>query len=308
MHVEFAFVCRERLAARADRTDIGWQGGVIVQVSSQWRSASGAAIHAEGPVSFAHLSHYTAAYRDEGDGPPIVLVHGLAGGMGLLGPLARALSARHRVIRYQLRGEDDAFALRRTFGMADLVSDLAEFLDVLRLERPALLGVSFGGAVALDLAARHPHRIDSLGLCAAGAFFQRGPLQRVAGWVLAKYPLPDDSPFVNQFFNLLFGRKQPAGPLFDFVTNQCWRTDQGVMAHRFRLVHHYDASRRLGRVRVPVTVVGAGRDPLVPEASRRALMRGLADCRRVDLPAAGHLAFVTEAGRVADAFAGRLGD
>jgi pimeloyl-ACP methyl ester carboxylesterase len=267
-----------------------------VLVSSQLRSSFGSE---SGPLHYAHLSHYTAAYRDEGEGPPIVLVHGLAGGMGLLAPLARALTRTHRVIRYQLRGEDDCFALRRRFGLLELAEDLAEFLDLLRLERPAVLGVSFGGALALDFAARFPDRLSALAVQGAGAFFQRGTLQRVAGWVLARYPLPDDSPFVNQFFNLLFGRKQVPGPTFDFVTRQCWRTDQAMMAHRFRLVHRLNLTRRLGRVKVPALVVGAGRDPLVPAASLKALCAGLPGCHRVDLPQAGHLAFVTEAERVA---------
>ena len=48
----------------------------------------------------------------------------------------------------------------------------------------------------------------------------RGLLQQVAGWVLSRYPLPSDSPFVNQFFNLLFGARQEPGPLFEFVTRQ----------------------------------------------------------------------------------------
>ena len=64
----------------------------------------------------------------------------------------------------------------------------------------------------------------------------RSLLQRVAGMVLTRYPLPTNNPFVNQFFNLLFGSRQKQGPLFQFVTRQCWQTDQSVMAHRFRLV------------------------------------------------------------------------
>src|SRR3954447_1901208 len=96
-----------------------------------------------GRSGVAPLSHYTVSYREWGEGPPLVLVPGLAGGFELLGPLARQLARDFRVISYQLRGEDDCFALRRRFGLADLVEDLREFLDGLGLEQPALLGVSF---------------------------------------------------------------------------------------------------------------------------------------------------------------------
>src|SRR5262249_47264947 len=228
-----------------------------------------------------------------GDGPPLVLVPGLAGGFELLGPLARLLARDFRVISYQLRGEDDCFALRRRFGHADLVDDLHEFLDLMSLERPALMGVSFGGTLALSLAARRPSRVDSLVLQGTGARFQRGLLQQVAGMVLSRYPLPSDNAFVNQFFNLLFGSKQKPDALLHFVTRQCWQTDQSVMAHRFHLVNHFDIQPRLGRVQVPTLIMAGDRDLLVSRQSLEELANGITDAEQAVLPGCGHLAFVT---------------
>src|SRR3954471_11507559 len=110
-----------------------------------WHISSGAAFSAGGGRSgTASLKYYNAQFCVWGEGPPLVLVPGLAGGFELLGPLARLLAQHFRVVCYQLRGEEDPFALRRSFGMADLVEDLAEFLAWHRLECPALMGVSFG--------------------------------------------------------------------------------------------------------------------------------------------------------------------
>jgi pimeloyl-ACP methyl ester carboxylesterase len=248
----------------------------------------------------AQLTHYTVSYREWGEGPPLILVPGLAGGYGLLGPLARTLARDFRVISYQLRGEEDCFALRRPFDLADLANDLAEFVDWHCLESPVVMGVSFGGALALEFAARFPHRLEALALQGAGARFERGLLQRVAGTVLSRFLLPVDNPFINQFFNLLFGAPQNQSPLFQFVTRQCWETDQSVMAHRFRLVEQFDIVKRLGRIRVPTLVLTGERDVLASEKSLRALCDGLEDARRVRLPGAGHLAFVTHAAQVAD--------
>ena len=91
---------------------------------------------------------------------------------------------------------------------------------------------------------RRPGRVRSLVLQGVGPRLEPGPLQQVAGLVLSRYPLPEDNPFVNQFFNLFFGSKQKPGPLFDFVTRQCWQTDQSVMAHRFRLAEQVDFADR----------------------------------------------------------------
>jgi len=274
---------------------------LLVKASVEWLKDSSAEFSAgTGRSGCAQLTHYTAAYREWGDGPPLVLIPGLAGGYELLGPLARILANRFRVISYQLRGEDDCFALRRRFELHDLVDDLAEFIDWHGLERPTLFGVSFGGTLALELAARHPGRLRALAVQGVGSRFDRGLLQRIAGAVLAGYPLPPDNPFINQFFNLLFGGNHKADPLFRFVTRQCWQTDQSVMAHRFRLVERFDLTGRLQQIQVPTLVLVGDRDLLVSRQSLEDLGNGLPEARLVRLGGAGHLAFVTQPQRVAD--------
>src|ERR1043166_8752113 len=167
-----------------------------------WLASTGAEFSAgNGLRGCPHLTHYTVEYREGGEGPPLILVPGMAGGFELLGPLARLLASRFRVISYQLRGEDNCFALRSPFELHDLVSDLGEFVDWLCLENPTILGVSFGAVLALEFAARYPHRLDRLIVQGVGARFEQGLIQQVASTVLNRYPLPADNPFVNQFFN-----------------------------------------------------------------------------------------------------------
>jgi pimeloyl-ACP methyl ester carboxylesterase len=142
-----------------------------VKASMDWQTSSGAQFSAGGgSTGFANLQNYTARYCVWGTGTPIVLVPGLAGGFELLGPLASWLARDFQVISYQLRGEDDCFALRRQFGLADLVGDLHEFLDFMGLEQPPVFGVSFGGLLAMELAASHPHRLQSMILQGAGVW------------------------------------------------------------------------------------------------------------------------------------------
>jgi 3-oxoadipate enol-lactonase len=224
----------------------------------------------------------------------------LAGGFELLGPLARLLARDFQVISYQLRGEDDCFALRSRFDLVDLVDDLEEFVDWFGLERPAMMGVSFGGVLALDLAARRPHRLQSLVLQGVGARFEMGLLQQAAGMVLSGYPLPSDNPFVNQFFNLLFGSRQKPGALFQFVTRQCWQTDQSVMAHRFELIKNRCVEDKLARVKAPTLVLAGDRDLLVSPRSLAELTDGVRRSRLVTLAGCGHLAFATQPERVAE--------
>lgn len=269
-------------------------------ISSAWQmKATDFEAHYE-TTGHAQLSHYTAEFREWGDGPPLVLVPGMAGGIDLIAPLARELAKQFRVISYQLRGENDCFALRRRFGMPDLVGDLAEFLDWRGIEYPDMVGVSFGGVLAMEFATRFPRRLRSLSVQGVGARFERGLIKSVASHVLYGFPLPANNPFVNQFFQLLFGRGPQPRYMIDRVARLCWQTDQSVMTHRFRLVRHIDLTRRVNRIRVPVLAMAADRDVLVSNQSLCDLCNRLEDVKFVRLPAGGHLAFVYDPRRMAD--------
>lgn len=272
-----------------------------MQATSNWLSSSGASYRAIGGESgYAHLTHYTAEYCEWGAGPPLVVVPGMAGGFPLLGRLANILACDFRVITYELRGEDNCFAMRRPFGLSDLVEDLAEFITWRGLEAPPILGVSFGGVIALEFAARFPLRLSRLAAQGLGSRFEGGLMQRIAGTVLSRFPLPTDSPFVNQFFNLLFGAPPASDALFDFVTRQCWQTDQSVMAHRFHLVESFNIEDRLHRIRVPALVMNGERDVLVSRRTVQPLVDGIADLVLLRLPRCGHLASVTHPQLVAE--------
>lgn len=271
-----------------------------MKLSSRWQLSPFGWDHStQSRLGIAQLSHYTAVYRECGDGPPIVLIPGMAGGIDLLAPLAQKLAYHFRVIAVQLRGEDEPFLLRRRFEMADLVNDIVEFMDALHLERPDVMGVSFGGIIGLELAARHPHRLRSLAVQGCGAKFQSGLIKSVAELVLRDYPLPPGSAFVNQFFQLLFGRGPQPADLVEGVARLCWQTDQGVMRHRFELIRRLNLLPRLGRIRVPVLTMAAERDLLVTCESLQDLCAGLQSVQFVKLRRGGHLAFVADPTSVA---------
>lgn len=259
------------------------------------------------------LSAYCPVYRVEGEGgegPPLVLLPGLAGGIRLVQPLAERLAEHFQVYSLELRGETDSFEIRRPFSAADLAEDVLEFCDALRLERPLLMGVSFGGAIALEFASRYSRRIAGLIVQGADIRFEPSLLRRVAGEILNGYPLPSDSPFVNQFFNLLFGFRPQDKALAQFVAETCWQTDQAVMARRFNLAAQMDLSGRLATIRVPTLVIRGGRDLFVSSRGTAQMVRDIPQAERIELPQAGHLAFLThtrEIHRLVVAFAQQYG-
>jgi pimeloyl-ACP methyl ester carboxylesterase len=268
-----------------------------MRLSPSWITSSKALFAPEDGhfnTGHAYLTNYTASYREWGDGPPLVLVPGLAGGIDLVGPLARELAKHFRVIAFQLRGEDDCFALRRRFGLKDMVADLIEFIDWHGLEQPDVLGVSFGGVLALEAAMRHPHRFRSLSLQGVGARFESGLVKLVASLALADFPLPTRNDFVNQFFQLLLGKGPQPRDLIDAIARQCWQTDQAVMTHRFRMIRRLNFTPRLDCVKIPVLAMAAEKDLLVSDSNLQELGRKLPDATTVRLRRGGHLSFVLD--------------
>jgi pimeloyl-ACP methyl ester carboxylesterase len=103
--------------------------------------------------------------EDEGDGPAILFVHGGLGDSRLWEPQARALSARFRCIRYDMRFWGRSESPGTEFSAVD---DAIGVLDALGVDRAALVGLSMGGGLALDIALAHPQRTWALVHVAAG--------------------------------------------------------------------------------------------------------------------------------------------
>jgi pimeloyl-ACP methyl ester carboxylesterase len=104
-------------------------------------------------------------YELTGDGPAVVLVHegvcDLRMWDELVGPLAREFT----VLRYDMRGYGDSTLPPGPFSQS---RDLLALLDHVGIERAALVGVSYGGRVALDTAFVAPDRVSGLVLAAPG--------------------------------------------------------------------------------------------------------------------------------------------
>ncbi len=100
-----------------------------------------------------------------GRGPAVLFVHGGLGDMHLWEPQARALARRFRCIRYDLRFYGESRSPGIEFSTVD---DAISILDALDVERAAIVGLSLGGGIALDVALEHPDRIWALVHVAAG--------------------------------------------------------------------------------------------------------------------------------------------
>jgi pimeloyl-ACP methyl ester carboxylesterase len=228
-----------------------------------------------------------------GRGRPLVLLPGLAGGWRLMVPLADRLASRFRVHLVGFRGDRGPAVGSGDEAPGGHAARLAGALEGLGLERPLVFGASFGGAVALELATRRPGQVGGLVLMGAEAQFRAGLASRVALRVLERFSLPPDNAFVNQFFNVLHGRRPDPGPLNQFIVERCWETDQGVMARRLRALEGFDVRGRVEGLDVPTLVLAGARDMIVSHQGQRDLAEALPAGRFATIADAGHIGFLT---------------
>jgi pimeloyl-ACP methyl ester carboxylesterase len=115
-------------------------------------------------MPYATCNQVRLHYQQFGDGPDVVLIHALTSNMAVwLGtPLVYALAEQFRVTLYDLRGHGQSEVTPAGYTSADLAADLRDLLRALRVERPFLVGHSFGGVVGMHAAALYPETAASV--------------------------------------------------------------------------------------------------------------------------------------------------
>jgi 3-oxoadipate enol-lactonase len=105
----------------------------------------------------------TLPYRRIGAGPPVVVLNGFAATKDDWDPtFINELASGCELVMFENRGMGQACDDGRPFTIEDLAGDVAELIDELELDRPAVLGWSMGGFVAIALALSRPEIVSSL--------------------------------------------------------------------------------------------------------------------------------------------------
>ena len=100
-------------------------------------------------------------YQEQGNGYPVILIHGMFGSLSNLGNLARCLSNQFRVISVDLRNHGDS-PHDSVFDMATMAEDILYLMDILSLPTTFIVGHSLGGKVGMQLALSHADRVNKL--------------------------------------------------------------------------------------------------------------------------------------------------
>ncbi|MBI4003373.1 MAG: alpha/beta hydrolase, partial [Nitrospira defluvii] len=114
------------------------------------------------PIKTASINGQRIAYLDEGQGPPLILIHGYGGSMWQWEYQQLPLAAHFRVITPDLIGSGLSDKPDLDYRPEDLIESVRGLMDRLGLSTATLVGNSMGAGVAIGMALTHPQRVDRL--------------------------------------------------------------------------------------------------------------------------------------------------
>ena len=114
------------------------------------------------------LHGHHVGYRMAGDGPALVLVHGLTGSSTTWREVMPALAEDYTVLAPDLLGHGESAKPRGDYSLGAFASGIRDLMVALGIERATFVGHSLGGGVAMQLAYQFPQRCERLVLVASG--------------------------------------------------------------------------------------------------------------------------------------------
>ncbi|GGZ38833.1 alpha/beta fold hydrolase [Streptomyces poonensis] len=125
---------------------------------------------ADGELELRHrvVHGYRRAYRLAGEGPPLVLIHGIGDSSATWAEVIPDLARRHTVIAPDLLGHGASDKPRADYSVAAYANGVRDLLTALGIESATLAGHSLGGGVAMQFAYQFPERTERLILVSAG--------------------------------------------------------------------------------------------------------------------------------------------
>jgi 3-oxoadipate enol-lactonase len=252
----------------------------------------------------AHVGHwagprYKLTYRIKGQGPPLILVPGLASTYRTYALLLNQLGNRFRTIVYDYPGEKpgDGANLSR-ISHDQLVDDLFGLIDHLNIGRVFLAGLSFGSTIVLKALYREGRRFPRSAV--QGGFAHRD-FTRAERWALRLGRLvPGKSRHLPlRKAALTYNSKQEFPLLLNdrwaFYLEQNGLTAIRALAHRVKLLSDLDLRPILPAISAEVLLIQGNEDRIVPHRYYEELKNALPRAEGAIVPIAGHQPHLTHA-------------
>lgn len=239
------------------------------------------------------------AHKITGDGPPLILIHGIGARKTAFDRLTEHLKDRFTVVAYDLRGHGESPVPPVPFGLDDLVDDLEDLHDRLGLGPAHVAGHSLGGMIGPAYARRRPDRVLSLGVWSTAAFRTEDDSARVKA-VVAKMREVGIGPTLDtltaRWFTDGFAAARPE--VIEWRKRQVMDTPAEIFLTVFDIYAGTEMAPWLGEVKVPAQVITGENDGGCPPRLNEKIAAALG-AELVILPGLRHAILIEAADTVA---------
>ena len=250
-------------------------------------------------MPFADVRGRRLYWESQGDGEPLVLVIGLSNDHLAWALQVPAFAKHFRTITFDNRDVGQSSYADGPYEIADMAQDVLGLADALELESFHLLGVSMGGTIAQEIALAAPGRIRTLTLGVTWGGSGPWGVERARVWAAAAPRTPREEHV--EFLMLLSLSEQfyenPAGVALirRLALENPHPQSPEAFARQVEASGRHESRDRLGSLPMPVHVIGAEHDILVPAWKSREIAELVPGSRLTVVPRAPHAVHIERA-------------
>ena len=233
-------------------------------------------------------------YETYGKGKPIVLLNGIMMSTASWNTFIPSLSENNMLILVDFLDQGRSTTMTESYDQALQAEVLLKLLDTLKLDKASIMGVSYGGEVAIKFAIKYGSRVDRLMLFNTTAKTSEWLRDIGRGWKRvgatldgqAYYditiPVIYSSGFYKREYDWIKAREKKIVPLF---------SDPQFQGRMKRLVDSsdfHDCVAGLNKIKCPTLVVSCTEDTLIPKPEQDVLVKNIEGAQYIIIPDSGH--------------------
>ncbi len=239
----------------------------------------------------ANIYYHAYEGGEEGERPPVVLIHG-AGGTHLYWPSELRRLPGYRVFALDLPGHGKS-AGRGQQSINHYAQSILDWLQAVGLHSSVFIGHSMGSAIVIELALNHSEHVLGLGLIGAGARLSVNPT------------LLENSASPTTFHNVVatviewsFSPQAPA-QLTELAARRMADTRPTVLHGDFLACDEFDETERITTINKPALIISGADDKMTPVRNAQFLADSIPDSKLEIIPDAGHMVMLEKPEAVA---------
>ena len=245
-------------------------------------------------MPFATSNGAQIHWDSQGEGTAILLVMGHRYSSAMWYPAMPALSAKHRVIRFDNRGTGES-ATTSGVTVRQMADDAVAVMDAAGVKTAHIFGVSMGGVIVQEIAMRYPEHVTSLIVGCSGMLTADKP--RAPSIVKLLYYMPDwllKWLFSRRTGAAGYGSAAPADAVAAdmAILDNDKSTKRGVREQANAMAAYTTTREAVAKLTLPALVLHGDEDGTVPFKWGEELAQGLPNARFVRLAGAGHNFFI----------------